>query len=98
MNLLRWIWLRIPIIRLRKAKIYKRIRCTRSCDENERKAWGVDKDKCGYFGGRLVYIGGRYSWVPDGKITRRKRCGDYTDSYRQALRLCSLLAEDAITA
>jgi hypothetical protein len=59
MTLMRWIWFRIPIVRLRKAKIYKRVPCVSSRDNFARKAWGVYKGQTGYFGGRLTFIGGK---------------------------------------
>lgn len=98
MTLMRWIWLKIPIIGLRKVKIYRRIRHINSCDDyHERKAWGVYKYQTGYFGGRLTYIGGKRGWVPDGRLTERKRCGRHTKKYKDALLICRLLSDGVIS-
>ena len=97
MNIFHWIWLKIPIVRLRRAKIYKRVPYVCSRDNFERKTWGVYKGESGYFGGRLTYIGGKFGWVPDGKITERKRCGSYYENYRQALLNCRLLSDGVIS-
>lgn len=98
MNIFRWVWLKIPIIGVRRAKIYKMARQnTPYGNVLTGKAWGVYKGQAGFFGGRLTYIGGKHGWVPDGRITGRKRCGIYFENYRQALLNCRLLSDGVMS-